>query len=75
MVRTDWLSMIAALGWGARPNPSRTRSRKAAELKCKRVIGHIRELEDEPELPPGNYADRHELAEAKERALARLAGR
>src|SRR5689334_17442465 len=48
-------------------------SRKAAELKCKRVIGHVRELEDEPELPLGNYADRHERAEAKAALASGLA--
>jgi hypothetical protein len=48
-------------------------SRRAAELKCKRMIGHVRELEDEPELPPGNYADRHELAEAKAALTSGLA--
>jgi hypothetical protein len=36
---------------------------RAAEAKLGHMIGSVRELEDEPNLPAGNYADRHERAE------------
>jgi hypothetical protein len=36
---------------------------RAAEAKLGHMIGNVRELEDEPNLPAGNYSDRHERAE------------
>jgi hypothetical protein len=36
---------------------------RTVEAKLGRRIGNVRELEDEPNLPAGNYADRHERAE------------
>ena len=36
---------------------------RAVEDKLGHMYGNVRELEDEPDLPAGNYADRHERAE------------
>ena len=36
---------------------------RAAEAKLGHMIRNVREIEDEPNLPAGNYADRHERAE------------
>lgn len=36
---------------------------RAVEDKLGHMFGNVRELEDEPDLPAGNYADRHERAE------------
>ena len=37
------------------------------------MIGNVRELEDEPDLPAGNYADRHERAEGAASLISGLA--
>ena len=36
---------------------------RAVEAKLGHIISNVRDLEDEPNLPAGNYADRHERAE------------
>ena len=36
---------------------------RTVEAKLGHMIGNVRELEDEPDLPAENYADRHERAE------------
>jgi hypothetical protein len=48
-------------------------SRRVAETKLGHMVGHVRELEDEPNLPVGNYADRHELAQGKAALTSGLA--
>src|SRR5689334_22834933 len=36
---------------------------RAVEAKLGHIISNVRDLEDEPNLPVGNYVDRHERAE------------
>jgi hypothetical protein len=43
------------------------------EAKLGHMIGNVRELEDEPNLPAGSYADRHERAEAAAGLISGLA--
>jgi hypothetical protein len=46
---------------------------RTVEAKLGHMIGNVRELEDEPDLPAGNYADRHERAEGAASLISGLA--
>jgi hypothetical protein len=51
----------------------RLASWRVAEAKLGHRIGSVRELEDEPDLPEGTYADRHERAEGAAALISGLA--
>ena len=46
---------------------------RTVEAKLGHMIGNVRELEDEPDLPAENYADRHERAEGAASLISGLA--
>jgi hypothetical protein len=46
---------------------------RAVEAKLGHIISNVRDLEDEPNLPAGNYADRHERAEGAAALVSGLA--